>query len=794
MATDTTTPFVWGAGGSKKTPEQIARERQIAEAMMAKGVDFSPVAHWTQGAARVASALAGAYKNSKADKAEAANMAADQKLREGLFGAASSKPRLGDTPHTKSASTDTSGWSDALNNGSHVGRDAMPGRTSAESGYGSGIPDSYYASIRSAESSGNDAAKNPNSTATGRYQFTEGTWNDLARANPDLGLTPDGRLDPNQQERAIRAFTDQNAKILTGNRLPVDNDTLYAMHFLGAGDGPMVLREPDTTRLTSIVSDDVIRANRFLDGMTVGDFKTWAARKGGSGGSAPASPETAMGYSATPRAAVERAFDAVGIREPAPQGATPSPQAAIQTPASASVAGMNYDPSNGRVGAAAGLGEGATLAPAAAAAFLGGSPRETIAKLLAGNASQQQPPASSAPAPSSLAQTPQAPAPMPSQPSMQPPAAMSGQMQAAPQMQPQQPPMGQPAPMQTREPAPRGNGGIDPAVIAALSDPSAAPETRQMAMMMYEQQLAASQPKQPIEVNGRLIDPTTYQVIADFSDKPNQKPEVRELNGRLVSIENGQARDITPKDLPSGYRPMTPEERQGYGVSGDIPAFIGPDGKPTFGPARATTNVNVAGENGADGKLRNKLGEKEGERWSVLKDAGMTSGALVQDFQLLDELLTVAPQGPIQGRLAEMFKGFSTAGDAFQSIVKRVAPSLRTPGSGATSDIEYQGMLDSLPRLSNDPAANRLIAEMMKSKAALNVERAQIVTAFESEEISAADARKRLSQVDSRSIMTPQLRSVLGGALPSTGARTTAPADPSTMSDDELLKVLQGGQ
>lgn len=177
---------------------------------------------------------------------------------------------------------------------------------------------------------------------------------------------------------------------------------------------------------------------------------------------------------------------------------------------------------------------------------------------------------------------------------------------------------------------------------------------------------------------------------------------------------------------------------------------------------RATTTVNVGGESGADAAQRKKLSEKEGERWSSLQESGTVAAGLAQDFQVLDELLTVAPQGPIQGRLAEAFQGFSSAGDAFQSVVGRVAPSLRTPGSGATSDIEYEGMLKSLPRLSNTPDGNRVIADTMKAKAALNIERAEIVTAFQNEEISAAEARRALSEINNRSILTPELKRSLG--------------------------------
>lgn len=62
--------FVWGKGGAKLTPEQIEREREIAAALVKQGNDFSPVGHWTQGAARMANALVGNIREGRADRAQ----------------------------------------------------------------------------------------------------------------------------------------------------------------------------------------------------------------------------------------------------------------------------------------------------------------------------------------------------------------------------------------------------------------------------------------------------------------------------------------------------------------------------------------------------------------------------------------------------------------------------------------------------------------------------------------------------------------------------------------------------
>lgn len=182
----------------------------------------------------------------------------------------------------------------------------------------------------------------------------------------------------------------------------------------------------------------------------------------------------------------------------------------------------------------------------------------------------------------------------------------------------------------------------------------------------------------------------------------------------------------------------------------------------TQGKKAGATSVNINTGEPGDGELRKSLDKKEGDQWAEYKNTGAVSGSAQQDFQVLDELIKVAPQGPVTGRLAEMFPGVSSAGDAFQSIVKRIAPTLRAPGSGATSDIEYDGMLKSLPALRNSPEANMAINQIMKSKAALNVQRADVITQYQTGAISAADARRALADLDKQSIISPDMKKALG--------------------------------
>src|SRR5258708_388918 len=65
-------PFVWGEGGAQLTPSQLSSRRQLAAAMMAQGMDYSPIKSPWQGLARVAQSVTGAGQGGQADEQEQA--------------------------------------------------------------------------------------------------------------------------------------------------------------------------------------------------------------------------------------------------------------------------------------------------------------------------------------------------------------------------------------------------------------------------------------------------------------------------------------------------------------------------------------------------------------------------------------------------------------------------------------------------------------------------------------------------------------------------------------------------
>jgi hypothetical protein len=225
---------------------------------------------------------------------------------------------------------------------------------------------------------------------------------------------------------------------------------------------------------------------------------------------------------------------------------------------------------------------------------------------------------------------------------------------------------------------------------------------------------------------------------------------------------------------------------------------ISPDGKisPMGGGGQ---NIDIDVDTGAqplrDADLQKKLSEREGTSWAAMLDQGAVAASTMNDMLILDELITMAPQGPITGRLAEAFPGFDSAASAFNSIVKRLAPTMRAEGSGSTSDIEYNGMLRSLPQLLNHPEANRAIAGVMKAKAQIDMERAQIIQAYQNsngEREDAIAARRALGELNSRSILTPELSAILSelGPVPGGGSNGNVPEGATEIAPNVTIRRL----
>jgi hypothetical protein len=224
------------------TPQQIQAMYDYAKALRTSSTD-TPVHAWTQGVSNVVKALMGGVEENRAANAERGVMGAQANAIPGGDGA--------------SAPGDLPGFGTIDSNRPRVSGGDQPSDTA----------------LANAESGGDDNAKNPLSSATGRYQFTDGTWKDVMQRHPDLGLTPDGRTDPAQQEKAKAAYDSDNAKVLsTAGYQPDQGNLRLAMRF-GANGATKVLGADPGAPMGSIEPPNVMAINPDLGNATAGGIR-----------------------------------------------------------------------------------------------------------------------------------------------------------------------------------------------------------------------------------------------------------------------------------------------------------------------------------------------------------------------------------------------------------------------------------------------------------------------------------------------------------------------------------------
>lgn len=251
-----------------------------------------------------------------------------------------------------------------------------------------------------------------------------------------------------------------------------------------------------------------------------------------------------------------------------------------------------------------------------------------------------------------------------------------------------------------------------------------------------------------------------YKVISDA---------VNAARERTINEREKQETIETEKRNRNSWGPVPPEVAAARGIkdpSGFQYNVLTGDIEPIDKSAK--TNIDLGGDS-----LDKELGKKTGEVWSGYQEGANVAGGMKREMEVLNELLKLAPQGPLVGKLQEMFPGVNSAGAAAQSIIKRLAPSMRVSGSGSTSDIEYAGMLRSLQNLGNYPEANAFIGAMITAKADIDIQRGAIVDQYTIDH-DQAKAVAALNALNRQSIMTPQLRKLIEAVGPDAATQPDA--------------------
>jgi hypothetical protein len=136
-----------------------------------------------------------------------------------------------------------------------------------------------------AESGGQDAARNPRSSAVGQFQFIEETFLDVVRrhfADETMSLSAAALLGLRQDRafarRAAEAYSKDNAAHLAREGLATSFTNLRLAYLAGPSGAVRVLRAPPQTRVSTLLSSAAISANIFMVHMTAQELIAKCAR------------------------------------------------------------------------------------------------------------------------------------------------------------------------------------------------------------------------------------------------------------------------------------------------------------------------------------------------------------------------------------------------------------------------------------------------------------------------------------------------------------------------------------
>lgn len=160
------------------------------------------------------------------------------------------------------------------------------GKESMQGQWTSGSQD-YNGMVRALESGTlGDRAKAKGTSASGRDQMTERTWNTLVKRTKPAwaeGMSPEqileARFNPVYSKEIREAQDQEHAQMMQRKGIPVTNENMYAMHHLGARDGLKLLSAPDNSLVSNHVSADAVAKNKYLKGKTKAEvFSVWRSK------------------------------------------------------------------------------------------------------------------------------------------------------------------------------------------------------------------------------------------------------------------------------------------------------------------------------------------------------------------------------------------------------------------------------------------------------------------------------------------------------------------------------------
>jgi hypothetical protein len=167
-------------------------------------------------------------------------------------------------------------------------------------------------------------------------------------------------------------------------------------------------------------------------------------------------------------------------------------------------------------------------------------------------------------------------------------------------------------------------------------------------------------------------------------------------------------------------------------------------------------------------------GKSQAERFDKLSADALDAKQMISDMQSLRDIGSriatgktaevTAALGPYAEALGVKVDGLDDM-QAYKAIVSRLAPRMRAPGSGSSSDTDVRMFLESLPGIGKTPGGNELIAQTFDAMARGKIAAAEIASKALTGEITRQEAEKQLRALPDPLALWKKSRTQQSGAV-----------------------------
>lgn len=151
-----------------------------------------------------------------------------------------------------------------------------------------------------------------------------------------------------------------------------------------------------------------------------------------------------------------------------------------------------------------------------------------------------------------------------------------------------------------------------------------------------------------------------------------------------------------------------------------------------------------------------EAGKTQAKRFGEIIDQGNNAKAMLGDMRQLADIAKRVQTGPGAQLTAALgpfaqWLGVNIAGlsdiEAYKGIVDRLAPRMRAPGSGASSDFDARQFLSSLPNIGRSAAGNEIINRTFQAISETQIAAGEIASRVYAGEITPGDGERMLREL-----------------------------------------------